>query len=129
MRDRMAKWRERAKPAGGTGELWVDAETAVPVFVRFNGKLVVGDAPEPAQLAVNLEQRYSEIGKDHQIPMPKDAIDEVRRQKMPVRVREILEESGAVEPLPKDAGPGGGSSAGGKKQSKPGELPDDTDPE
>ena len=130
MRDRMAKWRERAKPAGGTGELWMDAETAVPVFVRFDGKLVVGDAPDPAQLTVNLEQRYSEIGKDHQVPMPKDAIDEVTRQKMPVRVRDLLEDNGAVDPLPKDGGPGGGpSGAGGKKSSKPGELPDDADPE
>ncbi|OGQ26532.1 MAG: hypothetical protein A2138_18040 [Deltaproteobacteria bacterium RBG_16_71_12] len=141
MRDRMAKWRERAKPAGGAGELWIDVETAVPSYLRFDGKLVVGDAPDPAQLAVKLEQRFSEIGKNHQVPMPKDAIEEVRRQKMPVRVREMLEEGGAVEPLPRDAGPGGAASkvgatkggastgsaasGGGKQQSKPGELPDD----
>lgn len=137
MRDRMSKWRERAKPAGGSGELWIDADTAVPVFVRFEGKLVVGDGPDPATLNVKLEQRYSEIGKDHAIPMPKDAIDEVSRKKMPVRVREILEEGGAVDPLPRDAGPGGGK-AGGKasgaaggagSKGKPGELPDDADPE
>lgn len=126
MRDRMAKWRERAKPAGGVGELWIDAETAVPVYVRFDGKLVVGDAPDPAQLVVKLEQRYGEIGKNHQVPMPKDAIEEVRRQKMPVRVREILEEGGAVDPLPKDAGPGGNAGKGAAKtKGKPGELPDE----
>lgn len=131
MRDRMAKWRERAKPAGGSGELWIDVDTAVPSYVRFDGKLVVGDAPDPAQLAVKLEQRFVDIGKDHQVPMPKDAIEEVRREKMPVRVRELLEENGAVEPLPRDAGPGGG--AGGKsgkgQKPKPGELPDDDDTE
>lgn len=127
MRDRMAKWRERARPAGGAGEVWVDVDTAVPSYVRFDGKLVVGDAPDPAQLAVKLEHRYSEIGKNHQVAMPKDAIEEVTRKKMPVRVREILEESGAVDPLPKDAGPGGGKSpgGGGNKGGKPGELPDD----
>ena len=126
MRDRMAKWRERAKPAGGNGELWIDTETAVPVMVRFEGKLVVGDAPDPAVLQVKLEQRYSEVGKDHGIPMPKDAIEEVARKKMPVRVRDILEESGAVDPLPKDGGPGGG---GKSAPPKPGELPDDADTE
>ncbi len=128
MRDRMAKWRERAKPAGGTGEIWIDVDTAVPSYVRFDGKLVVGDAPDPATLAVKLEQRYSDIGKNHQIPMPKDAIEEVRREKMPVRVREILEDNGAVEPLPRDAGPGGAARGGkGGKSAKapPGELPDD----
>ncbi len=126
MRDRMSKWRERAKPAWGSGELWVDVETAVPVYVRFEGKLVVGDAPDPAVLQVKLEQRYSEIGKDHQIPMPKDAIDEVSRKKMPVHVRELLEDSGAVEPLPRDGGPAGG---GKKAPAKPGELPDDAETE
>ncbi|MBI1949702.1 MAG: hypothetical protein HYS27_28705 [Deltaproteobacteria bacterium] len=130
MRDRMAKWRERAKPAGGAGELWIDAATAVPSYVRFDGKLVVGDAPDPAQLAVKLEQRISDIGKNHQVPMPKDAIEEVRRQKMPVHVRELLEEGGAVDPLPRDAGPGGSvTKGGGKKSGKAGELPDDADPE
>lgn len=133
MRDRMSKWRERAKPAGGSGELWIDADSAVPVYVRFEGKLVVGDAPDPAALQVKLEQRYRELGKDHAIPMPKDAIEEIKRKKMPVRVRDILEESGAVEPLPRDAGPGGGGSGargGGKSApAKPGELPDDADPE
>ena len=63
--------------------------------------------------------------------MPKDAIDEVTRKKMPVHVRGILEESGAVDPLQKDGGPagGGGASSGGKKASKPGELPDDVETE
>ncbi|MCC7075463.1 MAG: hypothetical protein IT383_29390 [Deltaproteobacteria bacterium] len=132
MRDRMSAWRERAKPAGGSGEIWIDVDTAVPTYVRFDGKLVVGDAPDPAQLAVKLEQRYTEIGKNHQIAMPKDAIEEVRREKMPVRVRELLEENGAVDPLPRDAGPGGasGGGKGGKgPKPKPGEIPDDDDTE
>jgi hypothetical protein len=124
MKDRMEKWRERAKPAGGDGELWVDEDTGVPLVVKFNGQMVVGDGPEAAVLKVKIDATYSEIGKDHQVPMPKDAIEEVVRKKMPVRPRELLEEEKLVDPLPRDAGPGGGTKSG---PPKGGEIPDDVD--
>ena len=107
MRDRMAKWRESSRPAGGEGELWVDEESGVAVFVKLTGKMVVGDGPDPSMLNVSINATYSEIGKDHQVPMPKDAIAEVVRKKMPVRPRELLEVEGIVDPLPRDAGPAG----------------------
>lgn len=122
MKDRMEKWRERAKPAGGEGEMWIDEETGVPLVVKFNGQMVVGDGPDVAVLKVKIDASYSEIGKDHQVPMPKDAIEEVVRKKMPVRPRELLEEEKLVDPLPRDAGPGGAN-----KPPKGGEIPDDVD--
>lgn len=124
MKDRMEKWRSRAKPAGGEGELWVDVQTGVPLVVKFQGQMVVGDQPDVAVLKVKIDATYSQIGKDHEVPMPKDAIEEVVRKKMPVRPRELLEEEKLVDPLPRDAGPG----AAGKKSGPPkGEIPDDVD--
>lgn len=122
MRDRMATWRESSRPAGGEGELWVDEETGVAVLVKLNGKMVVGDGPDPSVLNVKINATYSEIGKDHQVPMPKDAIEEVVRKKMPVRPRELLESEGIVDPLPRDAGPGAVA-----KPPVKGEIPDEDD--
>jgi hypothetical protein len=120
--DRLGKWRDRAKPAGGSGELWVDEKTGVVVMVRFDGNLAVGDGPTPSKLHVKVDQSYRDIGKDQKVPMPKDAIEDVVRKKMPVRPRELLEDEGIVKPLPRDGGPGGGG-AGSKKAA--GEIPDD----
>jgi hypothetical protein len=92
LRDRMAQWRSRAKPAGGAGELWVDVTTGVPLLVRFEGRLAIGDQPNPARLRVKLEQSYTRVGEDPKVTAPKDAIEEVVRQKMPVRPRALLEE-------------------------------------
>jgi hypothetical protein len=122
MKDRMSKWRERAKPAGGNGELWVDSDSGVVTFVRFSGSMVVGDGPDPAKLEVKIDAQYTEIGRDHAVAMPKDAIDEVVRKKMPVAPRDLLEDEGIVAPLP-DAGPRKGKKAPAKQNA--GEIPDD----
>ncbi|HEY8252603.1 MAG TPA: hypothetical protein VIG70_18585, partial [Burkholderiales bacterium] len=129
IRDRLGKWRTRAKPAGGSGELWVDVDSGVITMVRFEGALAVGDGAAPSVLKVKVDQSFHDIGKDQKIAMPKDAIEEISRQKMPVRPRELLEEEGIVKPLPKDGGPS--SSGPGSKpkpaaaSAAPGELPDD----
>jgi hypothetical protein len=122
--DRVSQWRKRAKPAGGSGEVWVDDETAVPLYVRFEGALAVADGPVPSKLQVKIEQTLKGIGKDMKVPMPKDAIDEVKRKKMPVRPRELLEQEGIVAPLPRDAGPGAGAS-GSKPPAGGSEIPDE----
>jgi hypothetical protein len=120
--DRLGKWRERAKPAGGSGELWVDASSGVPLVVKFVGNLAVGDGPATTKLHVQVDQTFHDVGKDQKVPMPKDAIDEIVRTKMPVRPREVLEDEGIVAPLPRDGGPAGAV----KPKAKPdGELPDD----
>jgi hypothetical protein len=121
VRERMSAWRERARPAGGRGELWVDEATGVVLQVKFTGAMVVGDGPDPARLDVTIDQTFSEIGKDHKVPMPKEAIEEVTRKKMPVRPRELLEEDHIVEPIA-DAGPAG-VRAKKKPPPKP-EVPD-----
>src|SRR6185437_6635106 len=82
MKDHMSHWRERAKPAGGEGELWVDMDAGVITNVKFHGAMAVGDGPTPARLEVKIDASTTEIGKDHVIPMPKDAIEEVIRRKM-----------------------------------------------
>jgi hypothetical protein len=120
--DRLGKWRDRAKPAGGSGELWVDTKNGVVVLVRFDGNLAVGDGPAPSKLHVKVDQSYRDIGKDQKVPMPKDAIDDVVRKKMPVRPRELLEEEGIVKPEARDAGPAG---ARAKPKAGAGDLPDD----
>ena len=127
MKDHMSKWRDRAKPAGGNGELWVDMESAAVVYVKFAGTMVVGDEPDAAKLDVHIDASVTEVGKDHTVPMPKDAIDEVVRKKMPVQPRLLLEEDGVVPPLPKDGGPSN-AGPGSKKPNIPqkaGEIPDD----
>jgi hypothetical protein len=129
MRDRMSKWRERAKAAGGEGELWVDEKTGVIMVVKFAGALVVGDGPTPARLDVKIDQTINEVGKDHQIPMPKDAIEEITRTKMPVRPREILEDEGIVDPLPPDAGPYASGPRKGRAGKKPAAAPPAEPPE
>lgn len=127
MRERMSKWKERAKPAGGKGELWVDEETGVATLVNFSGSMVVGDGPEPARLDVKIDMSFTDIGKDHRVPMPKDAIEEVVRKKMPVRPREILEEEGVVSPMV-DGGPAGARSSSSQKKAAPAaEAPEDED--
>jgi hypothetical protein len=123
MRDRMAAWRESSRPAGGEGELWVDEETGVALVVKLTGQMVVGDGPDPSVLKVKIDATYSQIGQDHEVSMPKDAIEEVVRKKMPVRPRDLLEEAGIVDPLPRDAGPGGAA-----RPPSQGELPDDDEP-
>jgi len=122
MADRVSRWRSKAKPAGGKGELYVDVETGVPLFVHFEGALLVGDAPEPARLEVNLEQSYTEVGKEHEIHAPKEAVEEIVRQKYPTNPRALLEENGIVKPEGKDAGAGGGAGA---KAAKKADGPDD----
>jgi hypothetical protein len=122
MRDRLASWRERAKPAGGGGELWVDESTAVVTMVKFQGAMVVGDGPEPARLDVKIDMNVDNIGKDQVVPMPKDAIEDVLRKKMPVHPREILEQEGVVAPLA-DAGPAGSRAT--KPPPPKGDIPDD----
>ena len=114
LRSRLAKWRKNARPAGGKGELLVDEETGVLLYVKLDGKLVVGDGPTPAVLHVSLTQSVTEVGKDHVIPAPKDAIDEIVRKKWPVKPRELLEKEGLVAPLQPAAPKGqGGDEAQG----------------
>jgi hypothetical protein len=128
IRDRMQQWRDRAKPAGGSGELWVDMDAAVVTQVKFNGAMLVGDGPEPAKLDVHIDASATDVGKPHTIAMPKDAIEEIVRKKMPVEPRAILEDEGIVPPLPKDGGPGAGGPGSKKKPAAQGvELPDDDD--
>jgi hypothetical protein len=117
---RVSGWRKRAKPAGGTGEVWLDAETAVPLFVKFEGALVVADGPTPSRLQVRIDQSIKDIGKELKVGVPKDAIEEIKRTKMPVRPRELFEEEGVVPPLARDAGP----ASARKKPDAPAELPD-----
>ena len=119
--DRMARWRSRAKPAGGSGKLLVDEATGVMLVVAFEGDVVVGDGPEPARLHVKIDQKITDVGRAQEIPVPKDAIEDVVRHKMPVDTRSILEEGGVVAPLPRDAGPGDSGRAGARR----GEIPDD----
>ncbi len=131
MRDRLSQWRDRARPAGGEGELWIDMDSAVITFVRFGGAMVVGDGADPARLEVKIDASYSDVGKSHTVPMPKDAIEEVVRRKMPVEPRALLEGGGIVPPLPTDGGPSspgpGSKGEKAKKPAKPGEIPDDDD--
>ncbi len=103
--DRLDQWRARAKPAGGSGELWVDAKSAVLTTVRFEGELAIGDGPAPSKLRVKIDQAITAVGKTQSVPMPKDAIDAVVRTKMPVKPREMLEQEGIVKALPRDGGP------------------------
>ncbi len=126
--ERVGKWASRAKPAGGSGRMLVDEQSGVPLLVEFDGKLLVGDGKDPAQLSVKLRQEIKDIGKDPQVKAPADAINEIVRKKMPVQPRLILEEAGVVAPLPRDAGPGG-VGAGSKKpaSSAGGEIPDAED--
>ncbi len=98
--DRLRKWRDRAHPAGGKGELWVDGETGVPLKVQFTGDLAVGDGPEPSVLHVELTTALSEIGKPHAVEPPQEAVDEITRKKWPTKPRKFLEEKGLVAPLP-----------------------------
>jgi hypothetical protein len=100
--NRVRKWRKRARPAGGSGEILVDRETGVLLQVRFKGDLVVGDGRAPARLHVEIEHDVSDVDRDLQVVVPKDAIDEVVRKKWPVAPRELLEEEGIVAPLPKE---------------------------
>jgi hypothetical protein len=126
--DRVSNWRKRAKPAGGRGEVWIDEETAVPLVVKFDGALVVADGPSPSRLTVKIDQKISEVGKPLKVSVPKGAIEEIARTKMPVRPRELLEDEGIVAQLPRDGGPAGApaSAGGGKKQPAPsGDIPDD----
>lgn len=102
--DRTSKWRQRAKPAGGGGEIWVDEATAVPLRVIFKGAMAVGDGPDPARLQVDLDVNVTEVGKDLEVKAPKDAVEDIVRKKYPVEPRTILEEHGIVKPLA-DAGP------------------------
>lgn len=99
VRDRLSRWREKTRPAGGRGEVYVDMETGALMYVKLDGKLVVGDAPEPGVLKVSLTHKVSEVGKDHEIPAPKDAIEEIARKKWPTNPREFLEKEGLVAPL------------------------------
>lgn len=109
VRERMSKWRQRAVPAGGAGELVVDEATGVVTGVTFAGAMVVGDGPDPSRLEVKIAFSISEVGKNHELSPPKDAIEEVTRTKMPARPRALLEEADIVAPLV-DAGPGGASN-------------------
>lgn len=100
--ERVRTWRKKAKPGGGTGELLVDQETGALLSVTFDGRLLVGDQPQPAILKVKIKHDVAEVGKAHDVRVPKDAIDEVVRKKWPVNPREFLEKEGLVAPLPKE---------------------------
>ncbi len=124
--ERVGRWAKRAHPAGGSGKILVDEETGVALLIDFDGRLLVGDGKDPAELKVKLHQEITGIGKDPVVKAPEDAIAEITRKKMVVEPREILEDAKIVAPLPRDAGPGGGGK--GSKASKPvGEIPDDAD--
>lgn len=125
--ERVGKWAKRARPAGGSGKMLVDEQTGVALVVDFEGKLLVGDGKDPAQLTVKLHQQIKDIGKDPVINAPEGAIAEITRKKMPVQPRLVLEEAGVVAPLPRDAGPGGGGSGSRSNKPPPAELPDDTE--
>lgn len=120
--ERVGKWAKRAHPAGGGGKIVVDEQTGVAIAVDFEGKLLVGDGKDPAELKVKLHQEIKDIGKDPVVKAPEDAIEEITRKKMVVEPRTILEDANVVPPLPRDAGPGGKGK--GSKPNKPAELPD-----
>ena len=100
--ERLSGWRKRSKPAGGSGNLVVDNETGVVLYVRFDGRMVVGDQPEGAKLKVKLEQKMSEVGTAPRVLVPKKAIDEVVRKKWPVDPYGKLEEKKLLPERPKD---------------------------
>jgi hypothetical protein len=102
MRDRLSSWRKKARPAGGRGELRVDAETGVILYVQFKGRLAVGDGPQPGMLRVSLKHSVSDVGADIEVEAPKDAIEEFVRKKWPTDPRTPLEKAGLVPPLPKE---------------------------
>ncbi len=111
--ERVRTWRKKAKPGGGEGELLVDQETGALLKVSFDGRLVVGDQQPPAVLRVKLRHEVSAVGKQHEIVVPKDAIEEVVRKKWPVKPRAFLEQEGLVAPLPKEGAEGAAPSGGG----------------
>jgi len=111
---RLAKWRERARAAGGSGEMVVDADTGVILKVDFKGSLVVGDEPTLAKLNVKMKYALDGIGKDHEVKVPKEAIEEVTRKHWPVDPRGRLEEKGIVPPLPKEEGAAGANATAGE---------------
>jgi hypothetical protein len=123
--ERVSKWAQRAKPAGGSGTFVVDEATGVPLAIDFEGALVVGDGNDPARLTVRLHRAITEIGKPQTVNAPPDAIEEIVRKKMPAEPRAILEDAKVVPPLPRDAGPGAGGA--GSRAGKPADLPDDDD--
>jgi hypothetical protein len=101
--ERVQSWRKKARPASGTGELIVDRESGVVVKIRFDGKLLVGDASNPADLTADLSTELTQIGKPAQVSAPKAAVDEITRQKWPVAPRQVLEKAGLVGPADKPA--------------------------
>lgn len=105
MRDRLSTWRKKAKPAGGRGELRVDEETGVILYVQFVGRLAVGDSAEPGMLRVSLKHSISDVGAKLEVSAPKDAIEEIVRKKWPTDPRTPLEKAGLVPPLPKEEAP------------------------
>jgi hypothetical protein len=109
--ERIKKWRERSRPAGGAGEIWLDTVTAVPVKVQFTGALLVGDSPNPAKMDIVFTSTLTDIGHAEDVPAPKDAVEEFAREKWPVNPRKFLEDEGLVPPLPPE------EKAGGKKPS------------
>lgn len=102
MRDRLSTWRKKAKPAGGRGELRVDEETGVILYVQFTGRLAVGDRAQPGMLRVSLKHSVSDVGANLEVTAPKDAIEEIVRKKWPTDPRTPLEKAGLVPPLPKE---------------------------
>jgi hypothetical protein len=100
---RVQSWRKKARPVSGSGELIVDRETGVAVKIRFKGKLLVGDASNPADLTADLSTELTQIGKPAQVMAPKAAVDEITRKKWPVAPRKVLEKAGLVGPAPTPA--------------------------
>jgi hypothetical protein len=123
--ERVSKWAQRSKPAGGSGTLFVDEATGVVLAADFEGSLVVGDGPDPARLTVTLHQQITDVGVAQAVAAPADAIAEIVRKKMPAEPRQILEDARVVAPLPRDAGPGG--TGPGSRTKGTGDLPDDDD--
>ena len=125
--ERVGKWAKRAHPAGGSGRIVVDEQTGVALLVDFEGRMLVGDGKEPAELKVKIRQEITNIGKDPVVKAPEGAIDEIVRKKMVVEPRLILEDAKVVPPLPRDAGPG--SKGPGSKAGKGTDVPDPDDDE
>lgn len=119
--ERVQSWRKKARPVSGSGELIVDRETGVVVKIRFKGKLLVGDASNPADLTADLTTELTNIGKPAQVTAPKTAVDEITRRKWPVGPRKVLEKAGLVGPAPKPEAKSDGKAAPKGDDASPGE--------
>jgi len=104
---RATEWRAYSVPLEGEGQIVIDEEKAVPLQVRFEGRLRVRDADaEPALLAVKLTCQLSKIGVDPEVGPPADSVEEFARRKIVTNPLSFLDGGTggpAASPAPKGA--------------------------